>query len=112
MVDRTLFCTFCRKSEHQVARLLAGPGVYICDECVAAANRIIAEEADRPVADLSRVSDDALLRTLAETDGDLAPSALDLTVKELRRRGVTWARIGAALGISRQAAWERFSGED
>jgi hypothetical protein len=29
----------------------------------------------------------------------------------LRRRGVTWARIGTALGIARQSAWERFSGE-
>ena len=30
----------------------------------------------------------------------------------LRGRGVTWTRIGAALGVSKQAAWERFSGED
>ncbi|WP_344744255.1 hypothetical protein [Streptosporangium vulgare] len=33
-------------------------------------------------------------------------------VQELRRRGVTWARIGEALGITRQSAWERFSGEE
>ena len=33
-------------------------------------------------------------------------------VQELRRRGVTWARIGQALGITRQSAWERFSGEE
>jgi hypothetical protein len=30
----------------------------------------------------------------------------------LRRRGVTWAQIGEALSVSRQAAWERFSGEE
>jgi hypothetical protein len=30
----------------------------------------------------------------------------------LRSRGVSWTRIGAALGVSKQAAWERFSGED
>ena len=30
----------------------------------------------------------------------------------LRGRGVTWTRIGEALGVSKQAAWERFSGED
>ena len=30
----------------------------------------------------------------------------------LRARGVSWTRIGAALGVSKQAAWERFSGED
>jgi hypothetical protein len=33
-------------------------------------------------------------------------------VAELRRRGVTWTRIGQALGITRQSAWERFSGEE
>jgi ATP-dependent Clp protease ATP-binding subunit ClpX len=29
-----------------------------------------------------------------------------------RSRGITWTRIGAALGMTRQSAWERFSGED
>jgi hypothetical protein len=32
-------------------------------------------------------------------------------VRELRRRGITWAKIGQTLGITRQSAWERFSGE-
>jgi predicted transcriptional regulator len=30
----------------------------------------------------------------------------------LRERGISWTRIGEALGVSKQAAWERFSGED
>ena len=34
------------------------------------------------------------------------------TVEDARRQGCTWAEIGKALGISRQSAWERFSGED
>ena len=108
----TLFCSFCRKSDEQVAKLISGVGVYICDECVAACNRILEEHADRPVVDLARMPDEDLLRSLRETHGDLAPTALELTVRELRRRGVTWSRIGAALGSSRQAAWERFSGEE
>ena len=33
-------------------------------------------------------------------------------VRELRRRQVTWARIGGALGITRQSAWERFNDEE
>jgi ATP-dependent Clp protease ATP-binding subunit ClpX len=33
-------------------------------------------------------------------------------VRMLRERGVTWARIGEALGMTRQSAWERFSGEE
>lgn len=35
---------------------------------------------------------------------------LRVWVERLRDRGVTWARIGAALGMTRQSAWERFSG--
>lgn len=34
-------CSFCGKRKDQVARLVAGPGVYICDECVALCNEII-----------------------------------------------------------------------
>ncbi len=42
-------CSFCGKSQDKVRRLIAGPnGVYICDECVALCNQIIAEEAPRP----------------------------------------------------------------
>jgi biotin operon repressor len=37
--------------------------------------------------------------------------AVRLHVQTLRDRGVTWARIGEALGMTRQSAWERFSGE-
>jgi ATP-dependent Clp protease ATP-binding subunit ClpX len=33
-------------------------------------------------------------------------------VSKARARGITWARIGAAIGMTRQAAWERFSGEE
>jgi ATP-dependent protease Clp ATPase subunit len=38
-----LKCSFCRKSEDQVQKLVAGPDVYICDECVAVASRIMLE---------------------------------------------------------------------
>jgi hypothetical protein len=37
-------CSFCGKSKDQVAKLIAGPGVYICDHCVALCNEIIAQE--------------------------------------------------------------------
>jgi hypothetical protein len=38
---KLLCCSFCGKTETQVAKLVAGPRVYICDECVAAARRIM-----------------------------------------------------------------------
>ena len=47
---QTLYCSFCGKSQHEVKKLIAGPDVYICDECVALCNDIIREEAEsRPV---------------------------------------------------------------
>jgi ATP-dependent protease Clp ATPase subunit len=42
-----LNCSFCQKSEHQVEKLVAGPGVYICDACVEIASRIM-QDAGRP----------------------------------------------------------------
>ncbi|WP_290924606.1 ATP-dependent Clp protease ATP-binding subunit ClpX [Halodesulfovibrio sp.] len=42
--NEELNCTFCGKSQEQVARLIAGPEVYICDECIALCNEIIAQE--------------------------------------------------------------------
>ncbi len=42
--DRTLYCSFCGKSQHEVKKLIAGPSVYICDECVDLCNDIIREE--------------------------------------------------------------------
>ena len=39
-----LRCSFCRKNQHEVRKLIAGPKVYICDECVALCNEIIRDE--------------------------------------------------------------------
>jgi len=41
---RTLYCSFCGKSEHEVRKLIAGPSVFVCDECVELCNDIIREE--------------------------------------------------------------------
>ena len=43
----TLCCSFCGKSQKEVKKLIAGPGVYICDECIDLCNDIIAEERER-----------------------------------------------------------------
>jgi ATP-dependent Clp protease ATP-binding subunit ClpX len=43
-----LQCSFCGKSQRQVRKLIAGPGVYICDECIELCNEIIAEEFSGP----------------------------------------------------------------
>jgi ATP-dependent Clp protease ATP-binding subunit ClpX len=45
--NQTLCCSFCGKSQKEVKKLIAGPTVYICDECIGLCNDIIAEEIDR-----------------------------------------------------------------
>ena len=42
----TLFCSFCGKSQHEVKKLIAGPSVYVCNECVELCNNIIRQEED------------------------------------------------------------------
>ena len=42
--DAHLKCSFCGKSQDQVRKLIAGPGVYICDECIDLCNEILDEE--------------------------------------------------------------------
>jgi late competence protein required for DNA uptake (superfamily II DNA/RNA helicase) len=39
-----LYCSFCGKTQQEVSKLIAGPGTYICNECVALCNEIIAEK--------------------------------------------------------------------
>ncbi len=42
--DKLLYCSFCGKSQHEVKKLIAGPAVYVCDECVELCNDIIRDE--------------------------------------------------------------------
>lgn len=42
--EKTLYCSFCTKSQHEVKKLIAGPKVFICDECIDLCNDIIREE--------------------------------------------------------------------
>ena len=42
--EKLLYCSFCGKSQHEVKKLIAGPSVFICDECVDLCNDIIREE--------------------------------------------------------------------
>jgi len=53
---KLLYCSFCGKSQHEVRKLIAGPSVFVCDECVELCNDIIREE----MQDKSSSSEDAL----------------------------------------------------
>jgi hypothetical protein len=110
----TLCCSFCGKEKEAVAKMIAGPGVYICDECVELCNHILAEELVPKVPGGAERPDEELLARLArvQTLVSQVESSARGYVDVLRTRGISWTRIGQALGVSKQAAWERFSGED
>lgn len=42
--EKNLYCTFCGKSQHEVKKLIAGPSIFICDECIDLCNEIIRDE--------------------------------------------------------------------
>jgi ClpX C4-type zinc finger len=110
---RTSYCSFCFKSQHEVKKLISGPAdIFICSECVTLCNEVIA---GRPPK-MSKPSPEELpterllerLRPIEDTIQGKG-NQLQWVVELLRSREVSWAQIGAALGISRQSAWERFS---
>jgi hypothetical protein len=108
---KTLRCSFCGKTEKEVARLLGGTGgVHICDGCVSACNKIL-EATPATFAGWDKMTDTQLLDGLktAEATVEATRALLQAMIEELRRRGVSWEAIGKALGVSRQAGWERFS---
>jgi ATP-dependent Clp protease ATP-binding subunit ClpX len=55
--DKLLYCSFCGKSQHEVRKLIAGPSVFICDECVELCNDIIREEIQQADTQKSSGSD-------------------------------------------------------
>jgi hypothetical protein len=107
---RPLRCSFCRKKDSEVEKLLGGPKVYICDACVAVCNKIL-EATPQQFGGWERMTDAQLLGSLAPSNAALegVRTVLQAQIETLRKREVSWAEIGKALGISRQAAWERFS---
>ncbi len=122
--DGGFHCAFCGLDNTSVGKMIAGPGVAICDRCVDACNAIIArhpssdarsERGDEAVGARfgawSRLPDDVLLSTMRRTDRMIHSirSILGDQVAVLRDRGVSWSDIGRELGISRQSAHERFA---
>ncbi|HEU5281239.1 MAG TPA: ATP-dependent Clp protease ATP-binding subunit ClpX [Gammaproteobacteria bacterium] len=63
--DKLFHCSFCGKSQHEVRKLIAGPSVYVCDECVALCNDIINEESQD---EKNAPATDALPRLPAPTE--------------------------------------------
>ena len=107
---RRLKCSFCSRSESEVDKLIAGPKVHVCDACVGVCSKIL-EATPKGSGEWTGMTDTQLLAALkpAESTLDAVRSVLQSQINTLRKRGVSWSEIGDALGVSRQAAWERFS---
>ncbi|MFM7404547.1 MAG: ClpX C4-type zinc finger protein [Erythrobacter sp.] len=108
-----LTCSFCGKSEREIEKLAAGPGgLHICNECVDVCN-LVMQGASVPADafDPHASPTERLLGALAGLEATLEAYRKHLAnaVDALRQRGVSWAQIAQPLGVSRQAAWERFS---
>jgi hypothetical protein len=110
-------CSFCLKPSTDVGTLVAGPGVCICDCCVSLCRTVIeGKPASVPQLEPWELVDtvDEALATLPRVAAASALVELSLTgwVRRTRTLGATWALIGASMGMTRQSAWERFSGEE
>ena len=111
-------CSFCFKPNTEVETLVAGPGVFICDACVALCQRIIEDKSGPSPVQLSpfeRMESVAeVLRELPQVAkaGAQVDQYLTSGVRRARELGASWARVGEAFGMTRQSAWERFSGEE
>ena len=111
LAEKLFSCSFCTKSQKQVKKLIAGPGVYICDECVGLCDTILEQELTEPKAAVGNRSVDELLAdlpALAHT-ASLVEEDLARRVRRLRELGVDWPAIGAALGVDASDARSRFA---
>jgi ATP-dependent Clp protease ATP-binding subunit ClpX len=97
--EKLLYCSFCGKSQHEVKKLIAGPSVFICDECIELCNDIVrdeiaaAQEGSTPKSDLPTPKEISALLDQYVIGQDPAKRILAVAVynhyKRLRHRGKT-----------------------
>ena len=113
-------CSFCFKPNTDVERLVAGPAVYVCNECVDLCCQVIAATPGGPVTgarmmpwEHAQTAEAALghLPNVARAEAQVEEALLGWVLRA-RQLGATWAQVGDALGITRQSAWERFAAEE
>jgi hypothetical protein len=117
VADEPIFasCSFCKKNNRQVKKLVAGPGVYICNECLGLCDQLIEEEvtpedsAKLQAQFLNRAADDvlAMLPALARTAEEVE-TELRRWVIRLRQLDTGWDEIAAVLQLSDEEVRQRF----
>ncbi|MFM1655341.1 ATP-dependent protease ATP-binding subunit ClpX [Brevibacillus sp. B_LB10_24] len=92
-----LKCSFCGKSQEQVRKLVAGPGVYICDECIELCNEIVQEElGNEEDVDMKEIPKPVEIRKILDDyviGQDLAKKSLSVAVYNHYKRINTGAKI-------------------
>ena len=107
-------CSFCGGLYGTDRRLIGGFGAQICVECVHRFAEIFGSPEELTRATRSpwdEMTDEELLDMLPKivATSEQVDDFLRDWVELIRDRGISWQHIGLALGVSRQAAWERFS---
>lgn len=105
-------CSFCGKANTEAKKIIAGPGVYICNLCVDLCVDVIAQVDAKPdvVPRTSQPAPERQLEWLPSWANTLRSLEADIAarVATMREGGVGWDRIAAALGMDEAAAIERF----
>jgi ribosomal protein L37AE/L43A len=107
-------CSFCGKPNTQVKKLIAGPGIFICDECVGLCREIIEEEAGLdPQAASAAYQNRSAEQMLAQLEGsahtiETVQTTSKYLVGRLRESGTSWHEIGDRLHVPAEVAAEQF----
>ena len=107
-------CSFCGEPGRDGGEMAGGLGAFICGSCLDHYGRVLADfrrsgrEEPPPWQAMSDADLLAKLPLIARTGAQVDRFLVEW-VRLVRERGLSWAQVGGALGISRQAAWERFA---
>ncbi|RII42258.1 hypothetical protein DWB68_08505 [Galactobacter valiniphilus] len=116
-----VLCSYCLRGRSVTGPMAFSPLAAICRDCARGALEKMEQATEHPRRDpdapfsfWSHLSDDELLGRLPQVAaaGTQVEEHLQSWVGAARERGMSWARIGAALGMTRQSAWERFTPRD
>jgi hypothetical protein len=110
-------CSFCGKDDTRVKRLVAGPGVYICNECVGLCDEILAttdsaQPSAVPRAVYEQWSAEEILAVLPAVwrNAESVESGLRDLVGRLRATDISWQVIATRLGLTAEGVRNRFEG--